>query len=86
MSDEQPNNPLHGKTLKAILEELVEIYGWDGLADRIPIRCFEFDPSVKSSLNFLRKAAWAREKVERLYLSRRRPERAEGEGDPGGSN
>jgi uncharacterized protein (DUF2132 family) len=72
MSDEQPNNPLHGKTLKAILEELVETYGWEGLADRIPIRCFEFDPSLNSSLKFLRKAAWAREKVERLYLSRRR--------------
>lgn len=72
MSDEQPNNPLHGKTLKAILEELVEIYGWEGLADRIPIRCFEFDPSMNSSLKFLRKAPWAREKVEQLYLSRRR--------------
>jgi len=72
MSDEQPNNPLHGKTLKAILEELVEIYGWEGLADCIPIRCFEFDPSLNSSLKFLRKAPWAREKVEQLYLSRRR--------------
>lgn len=71
MTTEQPNNPLHGKTLKAILEELVDMYGWEDLADLIPIRCFAFDPSIKSSLTFLRKAEWAREKVEKLYLESR---------------
>jgi uncharacterized protein (DUF2132 family) len=68
MAETQKNNPLHGKTLEVILNELVERYGWDGLAERIPIRCFSFDPSVKSSLKFLRKTPWARKKVEDLYL------------------
>lgn len=68
MSEEQPNNPLHGLTLEKILASLVERYGWAGLAKRIKIRCFSFDPSVKSSLTFLRRTPWAREKVERLYL------------------
>ena len=71
MSDEQPNNPLHGLTLEAILTRLVDHYGWEGLARRITIRCFELDPSVKSSLTFLRRTPWAREKVERLYLRTR---------------
>ncbi|HQR95713.1 MAG TPA: VF530 family protein, partial [Thiotrichales bacterium] len=62
----QKNNPLHGVTLEAIVTELVTFYGWDELSERIPIRCFTHDPSVKSSLAFLRKTAWAREKVERL--------------------
>lgn len=65
---EQPNNPLHGITLKAILEDLVERRGWLDLGERINIRCFTHDPSLKSSLKFLRRTPWAREKVERLYL------------------
>jgi uncharacterized protein (DUF2132 family) len=76
MSEEQPNNPLHGLTLEAILTSLVERYGWEGLASRIPVRCFAYEPSVKSSLIFLRRTPWAREKVERLYIrSRIRPRR-----------
>jgi uncharacterized protein (DUF2132 family) len=64
----QPRNPLHGLTLEAILTALVDHYGWADLAQRIPIRCFSSDPSVASSLKFLRKTPWAREKVESLYL------------------
>ncbi|MCO4761354.1 MAG: DUF2132 domain-containing protein [Myxococcales bacterium] len=64
----QPNNPLHGVTLKAILEHMVKRHGWDFLADRVPVRCFAYDPSIKSSLKFLRRTEWARIKVERLYL------------------
>lgn len=66
---EQRNNPLHGVTLESIVTALVEYYGWDGLAERIPVNCFTNDPSIKSSLKFLRKTPWARDKVERLYLS-----------------
>jgi uncharacterized protein (DUF2132 family) len=69
----QPNNPLHGVTLEAILEHLVASYGWDSLARRIPIRCFSEDPSIASSLTFLRKTPWARAKVEALYLQDTRP-------------
>ena len=69
MSQEQPNNPLHGITLKAMLEDLVQRRGWAGLAERIPVRCFMFEPSIRSSLKFLRKTGWARRKVEALYLS-----------------
>lgn len=68
MNTGQPNNPLHGKTLEAILLYLVDRYGWDELGDRIPINCFRHDPSVKSSLTFLRKTPWARQKVEELYV------------------
>ena len=64
----QPRNPLHGLTLEAILTALVAHYGWAGLAQRIPVRCFSADPSIPSSLKFLRKTPWAREKVEGLYL------------------
>jgi len=64
----QPNNPLHGVKLADILEVLVKKYGWEELGDRINIRCFTHDPSIKSSLTFLRKTPWAREKVEQLYL------------------
>lgn len=64
----QANNPLHGKKLAEILEFLVEKYGWETLGEQINIRCFTHDPSVKSSLKFLRKTPWAREKVEALYL------------------
>ena len=66
---EQPNNPLHGMTLEKILNILVEHYGWDELSNRINIRCFYNNPSIKSSLSFLRKTPWARTKVENLYLS-----------------
>ena len=66
---EQRNNPLHGVTLESIVTTLVEYYGWGGLAERIPVNCFTNDPSIKSSLKFLRKTPWARDKVERLYLS-----------------
>lgn len=65
----QPRNPLHGVTLERMLNELVEQYGWPGLAERIPVRCFAVDPSITSSLRFLRKTPWAREKVEWLYLA-----------------
>ena len=66
---DQPNNPLHGITLQSIVTALVDYYGWDGLAERIPVRCFSNDPSISSSLKFLRKTPWARDKVEALYLS-----------------
>ena len=65
----QPNNPLHGITLKTIVEQLVETYGWEELAVRIRINCFYENPSISSSLKFLRKTPWARTKVEELYLS-----------------
>jgi len=64
----QPRNPLHGLTLEALLTELVSHYGWDGLAERIQLRCFSIEPSIASSLKVLRKTPWAREKVESLYL------------------
>lgn len=64
----QPNNPLHGIKLADIVEQLVDHYGWEELGSRIRIRCFTHDPSVKSSLTFLRKTPWARDKVEHLYL------------------
>jgi uncharacterized protein (DUF2132 family) len=64
----QPKNPLHGITLKAIVTHLVEHYGWEALEQQIPINCFSHDPSIKSSLTFLRKTPWAREKVEALYV------------------
>ncbi|WP_426790842.1 VF530 family DNA-binding protein [Sphingobacterium sp. WOUb80] len=65
---EQINNPLHGKRLDTIIEYLVDYYGWEELGQRISIRCFNDNPSVKSSLTFLRKTPWAREKVEQLYV------------------
>jgi uncharacterized protein (DUF2132 family) len=68
MADEQPKNPLHGITLETILTRLVEQYGWDELGRRITIKCFTDDPSLKSSLKFLRRTPWARKKVEELYL------------------
>jgi uncharacterized protein (DUF2132 family) len=64
----QPNNPLQGKTLQMLVEYLVEQYGWEELGKRITINCFTKDPSIASSLKFLRKTPWAREKVEGLYL------------------
>lgn len=65
---QSPKDPLHGVTLETILNDLVAKLGWDGLAARIDIRCFKSDPSIKSSLTFLRKTPWAREKVEALYI------------------
>ena len=64
----QPNNPLHGVRLADILDQLVFGYGWERLGEEINIRCFNYDPSIKSSLKFLRKTPWARDKVEELYL------------------
>lgn len=64
----QRNNPLHGVKLADMLARLVEEYGWEALAELVPIRCFQFDPSIKSSLVFLRRTPWARDKVEGLYL------------------
>ena len=65
---EQPNNPLHGITLQMIVEQLHTHYGWEALGERINIRCFKENPSVKSSLTFLRKTPWARKQVEDLYV------------------
>ena len=67
----QPRNPLHGVTLEAMLEQLVARHGWEGLGRLVDIRCFTHDPSIKSSLKFLRKTPWARAKVETLYLQSR---------------
>ncbi len=69
MSLQQANNPLHGQTLEMIVNALVERYGWSELGNRINIRCFVNDPSVKSSLKFLRKTPWARKKVEKLFAA-----------------
>lgn len=74
----QARNPLHGLTLETIVTELATHYGWAGLAERIPVRCFTSDPSVASSLKFLRKTPWAREKVEGLYLFMLREQRRSG--------
>jgi hypothetical protein len=67
-TEEQLNNPLHGVKLSQILERLVEHYGWDFLAERVNIRCFRYNPTMKSSLGFLRRMPWAREHVEDIYL------------------
>jgi len=67
-TEEQLNNPLHGVKLAEILERLVDHYGWEYLADRVNIRCFIYNPTMKSSLGFLRKTTWAREHVEDVYL------------------
>jgi uncharacterized protein (DUF2132 family) len=75
MADLQPNNPLHGITLEMMLTRLVATCGWKGLADEIDVRCFKNDPSLKSSLTFLRRTPWARAKVEALYLRRVVPRR-----------
>jgi len=69
MIKEQTNNPLHGVTLEQIVTKLVDHYGWERLSHRISINCFKNDPSVKSSLKFLRKKSWARKKVESLYIA-----------------
>ena len=74
----QARNPLHGITLEAMVTALSAHYGWAGLGERIPVRCFTHDPSIASSLKFLRKTPWAREKVERLYLFMLREIRRQG--------
>jgi uncharacterized protein (DUF2132 family) len=76
MTEGHENDPLHGVTLEAMLVFLVEELGWEELASRIPIRCFSNDPSVKSSLAFLRRTPWARAKVEALYSRKRGPRKA----------
>ena len=76
----QPRNPLHGLTLEAIVTALADFYGWEDLGQRIPLRCFTTDPSVSSSLKFLRKTPWAREKVESLYLFMLRDQRRQQQG------
>jgi len=69
MTEQQSNDPLHGITLEMILTQLVELHGWEKMGRIIRIRCFTHDPSIKSSLQFLRRTPWARKKVEALYLS-----------------
>lgn len=71
MTKLQSNNPLQGVTLEALLTELVARYGWDGLASKVDIRCFKSDPSIKSSLTFLRKTPWARTLVEQIYIEQK---------------
>ena len=78
----QPRNPLHGVTLEAMVTALAEHHGWPGLGERIPVRCFTHDPSVASSLKFLRKTPWARAKVESLYLLMLRDHRREARRPP----
>ncbi|CAI0832900.1 VF530 family protein [Serratia ficaria] len=68
MTEHQSKDPLHGVTLEQLLNKLVESYGWSGLAERIRINCFSSDPSIKSSLKFLRRTPWARKQVEELYI------------------
>ena len=68
MNHPHSNNPLQGVTLAALLTELVDHYGWDGMARMVDVRCFKSDPSIKSSLTFLRKTPWARTRVEEIYL------------------
>jgi len=76
MAEDHGNDPLHGVTLEAMLKQLVEKYSWEGLAERIPVRCFSNEPSLKSSLTFLRRTPWARAKVEALFLGELRPRKA----------
>jgi uncharacterized protein (DUF2132 family) len=71
MNSPQPNNPLHGITLEKLLTDLVAFYGWPALGKQIDIRCFTHDPSIPSSLKFLRRTPWARERVEALYVAMR---------------
>jgi uncharacterized protein (DUF2132 family) len=73
MTSPHPRDPLHGLTLETILTELVAHHGWPELGRRIKIRCFNFDPSIKSSLQFLRRTQWARDKVEALYIDWKSP-------------
>lgn len=72
MAHDQSHDPLHGMTLEKILVELVDAYGWEVMGEKVNIRCFNYDPSIKSSLKFLRKTPWAREKVEQMFLEYRK--------------
>lgn len=83
---DQPRNPLHGVTLEQIVDALVAQYGWAGLAERIPLRCFQSDPSVASCLKFLRRTPWARKKVEGLYSFMLREQRRAGRDPAGGAD
>lgn len=74
--ESHPRDPLHGVTLEQIVTQLQERFGWAAMAERIPVRCFELDPSVKSSLTFLRKTPWARDKVEKWYAAEFGPKAA----------
>ena len=74
MAEQNSNNLLHGKTLENIVNSLVDHYGWDELGKRINIKCFNIDPSVKSSLKFLRRTPWARKRVEDLYINMKKRE------------
>ncbi len=78
MTDQQANNPLHGVKLADIIDQLVEYYGWEAMGQQIKVKCFTEDPSVKSSLKFLRKTPWARAKVEQLYLTMLKQQRSKG--------
>jgi uncharacterized protein (DUF2132 family) len=69
MHQDSAKDPLHGVTLEKLLTELVEKYGWRELAQQVPVRCFMFDPTIKSSLTFLRKTPWARARVEQMYVA-----------------
>jgi uncharacterized protein (DUF2132 family) len=84
MTDQKPKDPLHGITLEMILTQLVEQYGWDEMGKAVKIKCFTNDPSIKSSLQFLRRTPWARSKVEALYLrckrERAKKQKSTGEG------
>lgn len=82
MQPSKSKDPLHGITLEKLLTELVAQFGWEGLARRIDIRCFQYDPSIKSSLVFLRKTPWARTKVEQLYVQSRPASAAEPSSTP----
>ncbi|MGC1455166.1 MAG: VF530 family protein [Nitrospirota bacterium] len=75
MTDQKPKDPLHGVTLEMILTRLVEQYGWDEMGKAVKIKCFTNDPSIKSSLQFLRRTPWARKKVEAFYLRDKREAR-----------
>lgn len=86
MSKQQPNNPLHGVKLADILTYLVDELGWERMADEVPVRCFQFDPSIKSSLVFLRKTQWARDKVESLYLESIQDKKSTGKASHGKYN
>ncbi|MCE9584771.1 MAG: VF530 family protein [Planctomycetes bacterium] len=83
MPAEQKNNPLHGITLEQMILDLVERFGWEQMGEKIRIRCFTTDPSVMSSLKFLRRTPWAREKVEQLYLKSRSAKSGECGNGPG---
>ena len=84
--DQRARDPLHGVTLERLLTELVAELGWEELAKRVPVRCFRFDPSVRSSLTFLRRTPWARAEVEAIYVARHRDQRQAAPGDHTGAD